>query len=254
MNIILKQRLAKREHCDGVFLFSFLGKAATHHRKGFTLVEVIVVLVILAILAAIAIPALTGYIDKAEDKKWEMRARDGVVAMRTVLDEEWASGKLEAGLKASSHESYLTLGDTANYNSKIKLWIIENMCYFATGNSLTYGREAAALMGSDQQYPSEAFKKGWPTTYLLAPADYSASFIGAPAFVYRYYPEDVTKSPPSQVVYVTYGLAGVSPDLVNEGQIHGAIWGSGATATCDPDAGYQVYHVAITPSFYPSLP
>ena len=39
--------------------------------KGFTLVEVIVVLVILAILAAIAIPALTGYIDKAKDKEVE---------------------------------------------------------------------------------------------------------------------------------------------------------------------------------------
>jgi prepilin-type N-terminal cleavage/methylation domain-containing protein len=39
-------------------------------RAGFTLVEVIVVLVILAILAAIAIPALTGYIDKAQDKQY----------------------------------------------------------------------------------------------------------------------------------------------------------------------------------------
>ena len=34
-------------------------------KKGFTLVELIVVLVILAILAALLIPALTGYIDKA---------------------------------------------------------------------------------------------------------------------------------------------------------------------------------------------
>jgi prepilin-type N-terminal cleavage/methylation domain-containing protein len=41
-----------------------------HRRAGFTLVEVIVVLVILALLAAIAIPALTGYIDKAQDKKY----------------------------------------------------------------------------------------------------------------------------------------------------------------------------------------
>ena len=35
------------------------------NKKGFTLVELIVVLVILAILAALLIPALTGYIDKA---------------------------------------------------------------------------------------------------------------------------------------------------------------------------------------------
>ena len=37
-------------------------------KKGFTLVEVIVVLVILAILMAIAIPSLTGYIDKANER------------------------------------------------------------------------------------------------------------------------------------------------------------------------------------------
>ena len=38
-------------------------------KKGFTLVELIVVLVILAILAALLIPALTGYIDKANGEK-----------------------------------------------------------------------------------------------------------------------------------------------------------------------------------------
>ena len=38
-------------------------------KKGFTLVELIVVLVILAILAALLIPALTGYIDKANQDK-----------------------------------------------------------------------------------------------------------------------------------------------------------------------------------------
>lgn len=38
-------------------------------KKGFTLVELIVVLVILAILAALLIPALTGYIDRANEEK-----------------------------------------------------------------------------------------------------------------------------------------------------------------------------------------
>lgn len=40
--------------------------AKKNSKRGFTLVELIVVLVILAILAALLIPALTGYIDKAQ--------------------------------------------------------------------------------------------------------------------------------------------------------------------------------------------
>jgi prepilin-type N-terminal cleavage/methylation domain-containing protein len=55
-------------------------------RRGFTLVEVIVVLVILAILAAIAIPALTGYIDKAEGKRYIADARTIMIAATTMLD------------------------------------------------------------------------------------------------------------------------------------------------------------------------
>ncbi|MFR8745765.1 type II secretion system protein [Gemmiger formicilis] len=37
-----------------------------NHKRGFTLVELIVVLVILAVLAALLVPSLTGYIDKAK--------------------------------------------------------------------------------------------------------------------------------------------------------------------------------------------
>jgi prepilin-type N-terminal cleavage/methylation domain-containing protein len=57
---------------------------------GFTLVEVIVVLVILAILAAIAIPALTGYIDKAQIRDLEMRTRTQLIAMQTMINLQYA--------------------------------------------------------------------------------------------------------------------------------------------------------------------
>ena len=52
-------------------------------RKGFTLVELIVVLVILAILAALLIPALTGYIDKANKEKVIAECRMAVMAVQT---------------------------------------------------------------------------------------------------------------------------------------------------------------------------
>ena len=52
-------------------------------RKGFTLVELIVVLVILAILAALLIPALTGYIDKANKEKVVAETRSVAMAAQT---------------------------------------------------------------------------------------------------------------------------------------------------------------------------
>ena len=51
--------------------------------KGFTLVELIVVLVILAILAALLVPALTGYIDKANKEKITAECRQVVMAAQT---------------------------------------------------------------------------------------------------------------------------------------------------------------------------
>lgn len=60
--------------------------------KGFTLVELIVVLVILAILAALLVPALTGYIDRANEQKIVAETRQVVMAAQTVASEKYAEG------------------------------------------------------------------------------------------------------------------------------------------------------------------
>ena len=68
---------------------------AMKNKKGFTLVELIVVLAILAILAALLIPALTGYIDKANKEKVISETRMVAMAVQTEASE--AYGKLSAG-------------------------------------------------------------------------------------------------------------------------------------------------------------
>ena len=70
------------------------------NKKGFTLVELIVVLVILAILAALLIPALTGYIDKANEEKVVATTRMVVMAAQTEASEKYglkAAGQLNGG-------------------------------------------------------------------------------------------------------------------------------------------------------------
>ena len=62
------------------------------NKKGFTLVELIVVLVILAILAALLVPALTGYIDKANKEKIVAATRQLVVAAQTEASEAYGKG------------------------------------------------------------------------------------------------------------------------------------------------------------------
>ncbi len=69
--------------------------------KGFTLVELIVVLVILAILAATLIPALTGYIDKANEKSAISECRSCVMAAQTLATEEYAMGNKPATLDSA---------------------------------------------------------------------------------------------------------------------------------------------------------
>lgn len=68
------------------------------NQKGFTLVELIVVLVILAILAAMLVPALTGYIDKANNQKIVATTRQVVMAAQTEVSEAYGQNELKAGI------------------------------------------------------------------------------------------------------------------------------------------------------------
>lgn len=71
--------------------------------KGFTLVELIVVLVILAILAAMLVPALTGYIDKANEKVVAAEARAALMASQTLVSDFYGKASLTTFPAAASN-------------------------------------------------------------------------------------------------------------------------------------------------------
>lgn len=64
-------------------------KNTRKNKKGFTLVELIIVLVILAILAAILVPALLGWIDRADNAQDIIDARALLNAVQAQMTEEY---------------------------------------------------------------------------------------------------------------------------------------------------------------------
>ena len=83
-------------------------------KKGFTLVELIVVLVILAILAALLVPALTGYIDKANNQAIIAKTRSLVMAAQTLESEAYGKAKTNVdGTVTYSHPKPEDVGTLA---------------------------------------------------------------------------------------------------------------------------------------------
>lgn len=135
------------------------------NQKGFTLVELIVVLVILAILAAMLVPALTGYIDKANNQKIVATTRQVVMAAQTEVSEAYASktfatsdttikiepaGSDEANTVVTG-ASIVKLAEVGDYDSSSKQFTLKNsiskieITYDAKGNvkkvALTQGKK-----------------------------------------------------------------------------------------------------------------
>jgi prepilin-type N-terminal cleavage/methylation domain-containing protein len=117
----------------------------SRRRRGFTLVEVIVVLVILAILAAIAIPALTGYIDKAKLKAIESQVHTQKIAFQTMIIEAMANGKLSFnGTTVTDNTGWFN--NSAYYEGR--------KSYFIQSIQPTGKEEYAALTGDTQSFAS----------------------------------------------------------------------------------------------------
>lgn len=115
-------------------------------RKGFTLVELIVVLVILAILAALLIPALTGYIDKANKEKVVSECRMVVMAAQTEASELY--GKMDGGKLA-----FDTTNTADKYDTAVK------------DLSETKGEFKIELYDDGTVHTVQYWNSGWTVTY-----------------------------------------------------------------------------------------
>ena len=94
------------------------------NKKGFTLVELIVVLVILAILAALLVPALTGYIDKANKEKIVAETRQLTMAAQSTLSEAYGQNKLKTDTAIDSGKYKTAIDTLAEIDGKGWTYII----------------------------------------------------------------------------------------------------------------------------------
>ena len=115
-------------------------------RKGFTLVELIVVLVILAILAALLIPALTGYIDKANKEKVIAECRMAVMAIQTQATEIYAKdGKVTSAALTSADSTIRSLAEVkGNWTATVgEDGQVKEVHYTNAGWTTTYKKDAS---------------------------------------------------------------------------------------------------------------
>jgi type II secretory pathway pseudopilin PulG len=206
-------------------------------------VELIVVIVILAILAAIAIPALTGYIAKAEDKEWEMKARDAAVAMRAVFDEAYANGTLGAKLTDSNRN--LFTGIAYPGNPSLKGYDINALSESDNNGDGSYYRKKQFDLLGLPYIASTAAPGFWILPGCFADASSDCTILDAPAWYYYYFPGGYGPTNGDyEMVLVSYGLDGVPVGSVSTyaEYVDSLITGSG-NGRCDPSAGYRVYHL-----------
>jgi prepilin-type N-terminal cleavage/methylation domain-containing protein len=212
MNMMLKKRLANRRG-----------------RRGFTLVEVIVVLVILAILAAIAIPALTGYIDKAQDKEWIAKARNIVVGYRTVLNNAYSNGTLN-----DKHQTSLRDGNVTS--SAIKIFY--GSLGHSSGWETSYTSQVNELLGWDI---------GTWSMGVVGPYSPDSTALNADGFNVNFYSAGGIASGKAslytgQLTVVTYRVKPITGMTLVDYQ-DSPDW-QAANLEYDPSAGYEVYHLS----------
>mgnify|MGYP002768740337 CR=1 FL=1 len=134
------------------------------NKKGFTLVELIVVLVILAILAALLIPALTGYITKANKEKVVAECRMAVMAIQTEATTIYArDGAVTSSALSNDSSAISSLAEvkgtwqaTVGADGTVKKVVYTNggwtVTYSNSGNSTGFGEATSTTTSPATSY------------------------------------------------------------------------------------------------------
>jgi type II secretory pathway pseudopilin PulG len=198
----------------------------------------------LGILLAIAIPALTGYISKAQNQHYITQARDAAVALRSALDEDYVQGFFDEG----SAQQYFEDGFTSPWpspavNKIFRLYTLSNIVY--SGDFTAYYRKASILMGKTpfDDAPSYDTKTSahW-SFWFIGPKSTGATMVDATGFCYNFFPEGEETNSGKPFVSVTYNIKKIDPATIQHYDTTPACMINQTFITeYDPSAGYEVY-------------
>jgi prepilin-type N-terminal cleavage/methylation domain-containing protein len=216
-------------------------RRADSAKRGFTLVEVIVVLVILAILAAIAIPALTGYIEKAEEKQWISKARNIAMAWRAAITEDYGAGKF-------GPSGAFALGFTDGGALDTKIFINSELNTEAVGHAednahFSLTKRAVDLLAAEHM-TDEWTQAGYWFVYLYADGDSDVNALGADAFSVSIWPDGMVLPTGTEYRFITVTYKLTHSDYLANGTNGGLPFGAYYDVQelhYDANAGYEVY-------------
>jgi hypothetical protein len=178
-----------------------------------------VVLVIIAILAAIAVPALTGYIDKARDKSEISKARDHMVAIRTVLVECYAEGKIDSDLLGTTEYSDATVWELSGFDG-----------FFDKVNTLL----------GEGPWVSWGDPGSWNIVIVGSSGE---AVTEADGFMMLFAPDGISQDSDANIIVVTYKVSPVSMS----GDSFSDFLIAYSSPHYDPNAGYEVYNLVNRP-------